>query len=274
MEYFRIPHSSKSLSSIALGTSRFKFAIKDTCFALLDEYVAQGGTIIDTGRMYGCFEAETVIGEWFKLHPEKRETIFLQTKGCHYKVDPNTNESVPSVQRVSARHLRKDVEASLAAFDLPYIDSFLIHRDNLEVPISELFDTLHEIRLEGKIHVYGISNWTLPRIEEAKNYCQLKGYQPISINSPAFSVAEVTVPQYPLCVYATPDYVRWCVDQGILLMCWAPNGTGFFSGKIHRTPEGEIQATMPLSPQFQESYFTEKNWKRLSAVEALAEEKK
>ncbi|KAK2942024.1 putative Aldo/keto reductase [Blattamonas nauphoetae] len=274
MQYFSVPGCSKSLSSMALGTQDFTLKGKEQWFRLMDEYVKQGGCIIDTARMYGNFEAEKVIGEWLRLNPEMLSRVFIVTKGCLFDTTSSLKSKGWSGKPLSRAQILNDLEESLKDLDIPKVDAFLLHRDAENAPIPELFDTLHELRLEQKIDCYGVSNWTQDRTRQANEYCKSKGYAPIAINSPAFSVPHVTESQYAGCLHATPEYIKWNVDQGIIPLCWAPNATGFMSGRITKTETGKIQTDMSLDGAFKRTYFSPTNWLRLAVARRMAEEKK
>ena len=51
----------------------------------------------------------------------------------------------------------------------------MMHRDDSSVPVEEIIDRLEKHYQEGKIKVYGVSNWEIPRIEAANEYAAKKG---------------------------------------------------------------------------------------------------
>ncbi|HEY0085123.1 MAG TPA: aldo/keto reductase, partial [Allosphingosinicella sp.] len=61
-------------------------ADRDTSFALLDRFVAAGGTMIDTADTYSAWapgntggESETIIGEWLRTRG-RRDDVLISTK--------------------------------------------------------------------------------------------------------------------------------------------------------------------------------------------------
>ena len=50
------------ISRLVLGTAFFRLSEMAACHQLLDAFVAAGGTLIDSGRVYG--DSEAVIGAW------------------------------------------------------------------------------------------------------------------------------------------------------------------------------------------------------------------
>src|SRR6187431_68758 len=87
MEKRRIGHSELEIAPLALGGNVFGWTADEaTSFAILDAFVAAGGTMIDTADVYSAWvpghsggESETVIGKWLKASG-KREVVQIATK--------------------------------------------------------------------------------------------------------------------------------------------------------------------------------------------------
>src|SRR6478609_2856770 len=98
---------------IGLGTSRLGAdGPRDEAYALLDAFVALGGTLIDTAAVYSDWipgergRSETVIGEWLKRRGN-RDKVVISTKGAHPPLDAMTRG------RLDNASLRHDIEQSL-----------------------------------------------------------------------------------------------------------------------------------------------------------------
>ena len=63
MEYIKIKGLDKPVSRLIMGTAWFNVEYEEEIFKMLDLYVEQGGTVIDTGRFYGanCLIVETTV---------------------------------------------------------------------------------------------------------------------------------------------------------------------------------------------------------------------
>ena len=85
MKTYSLPSINKPVSAIGLGTMIFHPDSKGRDFSLLDAFVANGGTYVDTAEVYGAVEehgySEMVIGDWSEANPDMREKIVLATKG-------------------------------------------------------------------------------------------------------------------------------------------------------------------------------------------------
>lgn len=261
MKYFKIKGLDKEVSRVMMGTGWFSLEDEDVIFELLDTYVKAGGNVIDTGRFYNGGKSEKVLTKWLNSR-NNRDGLIIINKACHHYVDEN-NVHYSEKNRVGAQYITEDLEYSLNNMEVEYFDIYEMHRDNVEVPVSELMDRLEQHRLEGKIKTYGVSNWSNERVEEANEYCKSKGYLGISVNNPSFSLANVNKPRWVGCVYVDADYVKRCNDDGISIVSWGAQGAGFFVPLWK-----DINKDAPQD--IREAYFTEENFERLKRAEEIA----
>lgn len=261
MKHLSIPHLDKKASQIFLGTGWFTAPDQDEIFQLLDDYFFEGGNVIDTGRFYGGGDTENVIARWLDSRnmAAKRDEFMIVNKACHHYVDSD-GVHYPEKSRVNPEYITEDLEYSLENMKQKYFDIYLLHRDNHEEPVDGLIDRLERHRGEGKILVYGVSNWSLKRVREAIDYAKKKGYQGISMNNPSYSLATISQPRWFGCVYADDAYIAWHNGKNIGVLAWAPQATGFFAEAFGDNPPDDIRQT----------YFNEENFEKLRRCKALA----
>lgn len=251
------------VSELWLGTSWFAPEYEDVIYPLLEQYIALGGNVLDTGLFYNGGKAEQIIAKWLK-DEGLREKIMMTNKACHHFVDSN-NIHHPEIKRVKPKFITQDLESSLKHLDVSYIDIYLLHRDDPEEPVSGLMDRLEEHHKEGKIKAYGVSNWSLLRVQKAIDYCMQMGYQGLSINNPSYSLATVKKPRWVGTVYADQNYAEWHKDKDILLASWASQAAGFFA---------DIYKQDGSAPQdIVDAYFSDENFEKLKRCKRLAFEK-
>ena len=63
---------------------------------------------------------------------------------------------------------------SLKRLGMDYIDLYLIHGPDPDVPIKETMKALNELKEQGLIRNIGVSNFNIERLEEAQKYCNSK----------------------------------------------------------------------------------------------------
>lgn len=83
MDTIKITGIERKISRLGLGTMIFAPNKKKLCFSILDTFVANGGTTIDTAEVYGDPEehgySEITIGMWLQERG-RREDIVLISK--------------------------------------------------------------------------------------------------------------------------------------------------------------------------------------------------
>lgn len=214
------------LSRLALGTVGFSPNTLDRDYAVLDAWVEAGGTVIDTAHVYEDGDAERLLGLWLRDRPGVRERLVIVTKGAH----PDGDRA-----RVTPADIASDLSDSIERLGGP-VDLYLLHRDDPAVDVGELIDALDAHRRAGDIRAFGVSNWTLPRIEEANAHAAARGVAGFCCNSPHLSLAVQNEPPWPDCLSATDAESRaWHARTGMPLLAWSSQAGGFFAGSSGET---------------------------------------
>lgn len=107
-----------------------------------------GATLIDTAEMYGEGDSEKLVGEAIE---GRRDEVFLVDK-----VLP---------QNASRRRMSKACEASLRRIGTDRLDLYLLHWRG-EVPLQETVEAFKQLRHDGKILSFGVSNFDTADMEE------------------------------------------------------------------------------------------------------------
>jgi len=191
MPYGRVEGVDKPVSRLVLGTMILHTDRLEESFALLDAAMELGYNTLDCAHVYGGGGSERAIGRWMQARGNREQVVIL-TKGCH----PNADR-----KRVTPFDLAADLHDSLARLQTDYIDLYLLHRDDPEVPVGPIVEALNHHHREGKIRAFGGSNWRHERIQQANEYARAHGLLPFAASSPHFSLAEqVQDPWGPGCV--------------------------------------------------------------------------
>ena len=263
MLYGEISGVDKLVSRLIQSAAVLKPGRQEAGWALLDAVFASGGNCFETAHIYGGGHSEHALGQWIKVRGV-REDIVIVDKGAH----PNGTQ-----QRVEPDAIRRDLLESLERLDTPYIDLYLLHRDNPRVPVAPLVDSLEEHRQAGRIRAYGVSNWRCERIDEANAYAHGIGASGMVSSSPHFSLAEQSAPPWPGChsiagADGTVDR-DWYLGQRIPVLCWSSLAGGFFSGRVDPGNFATHERQMPSIW----CYDTPVNWRRLERARAQADER-
>ena len=180
------------VAPLALGGNVFGWTADEaTSCAILDAFVDAGGTMIDTADVYSAWapghvggESETVIGNWLRRDPSKRDKVVIATKvgfldGKLEKV--SYDGKADSVEYVASLHpevIARGAEASLKRMGIETIDLYYQHRDNPDVPLADSLGAFETLRAAGKIRATGLSNFSAARVEEALDVAVKAGIEP------------------------------------------------------------------------------------------------
>ena len=137
-------------------------------FENMDLYIENGCNIIDTARLYVDGKSEEIIGEYLKERKLKNK-IVISTKAAHPPL------GYMEISRLSKEEIEKDVDTSLSLLGVDAIDILWLHRDDHNVPVEDITETMATIIKKGKVKYWGVSNWQGPRMEKANEYAALKG---------------------------------------------------------------------------------------------------
>ena len=188
--------------------------------AVFDDFFERGGNTFDTAYGYGGGLPEELLGRWMTQRGNRAE-IAVVVKGAHTPL-------------CTPEHLDEQFRVSLERLQINYADIYLMHRDNLKVPVGEFVDVLNEHHRAGRIKAFGGSNWSLERLQEANAYAEKKGLQKFTCVSNNFSLARMISPVWSGCVSAKePAFMKWLAETGTALLAWSSQARGFFTERAH-----------------------------------------
>lgn len=266
MRYGTIPGIEKQVSRIVQGTIMLEMSKIEEGIEMLDMVTAHGVTAFDSAHIYMGGESERVLGEWMQ-RCGNRADVMIMSKGCH----PNRER-----KRVTPYDLTSDLMDSLARLKTDYIDLYVLHRDDEDLPVGPIVEAFNEHLAAGRIHGYGGSNWTHQRIQAANEYAAAHGLVPMTVSSPNFGLAEqVENPWGPGCVtLAGPQEIEaraWYQANQMPVFAYSSIARGFFSGRVKSNdPMG---AEKILDGAARQGYAYPVNFQRLARAEELAAEK-
>ena len=261
MKTFKIDSITKDVSVVGMGTMIFHPDTIDRDFSLLDTFVENGGTYVDTAEVYGAIEehgySEMVIGKWLSANPSMRERIILASKGL---IPGYCAPIHPGGAKIDPESINKAIDGSLNRLQADYLDIWMFHRDDPNHPVGPLVDTLDTEIKRGRIRAYGASNWTTSRIQEAIDYARANGKAEMMSSSPNFSLALANEPFWPDTVVTSEADRKWFTKQQLLLVAWSALGRGFFAkGDPNDTSDADLVRV----------FYSDANFERKRRAEAF-----
>jgi len=248
MKYGEIAGVGKPVSRLVIGVDNNTTAPHVTM--MFDNFFERGGNVFDTAHIYGGGASERALGGWIN-HRKVRKQVVILDKGAH---TPNCNPE----------DLSKQFAESLDRLKVDYVDIYMMHRDNLDIPVGEFVDVLHEHVAAGRMHAIGGSNWSLKRVADFNKCAKRKGKTPFSAVSNNFSLARMVEAVWSGCILASDAESRkWFKKTQMPLMGWSSQARGFFL-------PGNAHPDKKTDPELVRCWYSEDNFKRLERVNEMA----
>ncbi|WP_421423253.1 MULTISPECIES: aldo/keto reductase [Agrobacterium] len=264
MKHNKLGNTGISISKLALGTMTFGDETpEDEAFTIMDGYLEAGGNLIDTANVYVGGVAEQVVGRWFASRPnEITDRVILATKGR-----AGSGED-PNAVGLSRRHLHRALDGSLERLGVDTIDLYQLHASDMQTPVEETLRFLDEAVQAGKIHYFGLSNFTGWQLQLFASTAKAMGLQvPASLQQ-----------QYSLLSRENEwEVVPAALYNDVSILPWSPLAGGFLSGKYQRggVPASDTRAgsNKELYQWVSEEYAeSDRNWATIDAVIRIANE--
>jgi len=248
MERVRLGRSDLEVSPICFGC----WAIGGWWWGQVDDQesiaairaaVEDGVNFFDTADAYGGGRSESVVGKAL----EGMDDVYIATKGgVQFDDKGDTGRSnEPS-------YLKKACEASLKRLKRDVIDLYQIHWPDRKTPVSQVVQALQELKDEGKIRYFGLSNFPIKDLETAFDTVRFESVQP------RYNLLHREIED---------DVLPFCEDNEIGVLAYSPIGSGLLTGKFEegwKFEEGDHRAK---HPDFQGEAFK----RNLRIVETLKE---
>ena len=205
--------------------------------------IDRGINLFDTAEVYGPYHSEEILA---KALGERRSEIVLVTKvGFDY-------DETPKVTGRNSRydHVIEHTDGCLKRLDTDVIDLMLIHWPDHDTPFDETMRALEQLKADGKVRHYGVSNFTVPMMEE----CQQHGS--LTANQVGYHLFDRRM---------EAEVLPWCKANGVGYMAYGSLGFGLLTGAFTPTTEFEesdwrrrgVAFELPL---FQQEEFLRELW--------------
>lgn len=189
MEKRKLGNTSLSFAPLAFGGNVFGWTADESrSFELLDAFVANGFTFIDTADVYSYWapgaqggESETIIGNWLKQRGNRDKVIIATKVG---------SKPGPGAKDLSKKYILEKVEESLIRLKTDYIDLYQSHYDDVSTPVEETLEAYAQLVKEGKVRFIGASNITPERLLQSLQASEQYGYPRYESLQPLYNLYE------------------------------------------------------------------------------------
>lgn len=169
----------------------------------IKKFVELGGNRFDTAEMYADGYSEEILGRALKDY--NRSELFITSK-----VSP-ANLGYDDV--ISA------CKKSLARLQTDYLDLYLIHMPNPNIPIEETMRAFDYLKEQGLIKNIGVCNFNVERLKEAQSKTKNK----IVLNQVHYNL----IFREP----AAKGVIEYCQNHDIFIEAWRPVQYGLLAKK-------------------------------------------
>jgi len=223
-------NSGLQVSELCLGTMNFGIPGRghqgdwtigiDDARPIFQAAIDLGVFYFDTADTYGQGASEEVVGALLReLLP--RDQFVVATK-ISMPMGPGPNQS-----GLSRKHVMEAVDASLQRMGLDYVDHLVIHRHphgvpgQVEVPITETLEALHDVVKAGKVLYLGGSSMFAWQFVELQLTAQIHGWTKF-----------VSMQNHYNLIYREEEREMnpYCAKTGVALMPWSPLARGILAG--------------------------------------------
>ena len=213
MEYITLKNSDLKVSRICMGgcpMGQYGWGkvqekdLLDTVSAALDS----GINFFDTADTYGLGTSEKTLAK--ALGNKRQDAVIADKFGVRVENGHTFYDNSPE-------WIRKALERSLKRLNTDYIDLYQIHYRDNKTPISEVVETLEDLKKKGYIRYYGLSNIHKDDLDE------LLGYRGRFVSfQDEYSLA---------CRKNEEDITSVAEKLNITPMTWGSLGQGILTGK-------------------------------------------
>lgn len=208
-------------SLLALGGTVFGDQSDDGWLAVMQAALTNGITHLDTASGYGNGRSESLIGQFLRAEPDRRDTLFLASKA--------------SPGEMTAQAMLAQVEQSLVRLQTTVIDLYYIHWPRQGKDLRPWMEGLETARQQGKIRAIGVSNFSVEQMKQ---------------------VATVgTIDAHQLCYnlvwrFAEQEVIPYCRANQIAVTTYSSVAQGVLTGKFSRQPHLAADDKRPTTVLF------------------------
>ena len=182
--------------------------------AALHGAIERGVTHFDTAEMYGGGHSEELLGEAIKGVDRSSLLVVSKVRAENQRPDD----------------LRSAFERSCERIGTDYLDVYMLHSFNGDVPLDETLGAVDDLIDEGRVRRSAVANFNVERMELA---CKATRHR-IVANQVNYNV-QVREAEHA-------GLVDWCASNEVALIAWGP------------VQKGEIDITAPILRELADRY--------------------
>ena len=249
MEYITLKNSDLKVSRLCMGGCPmggygWGHTQENDFLDAINAAIDAGLNFFDTSDTYGLGQSEITLGKGLG---NRRKDVVIQTKfGVRYANGKSTYDNSPD-------YIQEALEKSLKNLNTDYVDVYVIHYRDGKTPIEDVIGKMEELKQQGKIRYFGLSNYHGDEVNELMPYqgkfvcCQDE-----------YSLA---------CRKNELDLINLRDGYGVTPLTWGSLGQGVLTGKYNK--DSCFAANDRRSRDIYVNFHGDKLMKNLEIVEAM-----
>lgn len=257
MQQRKLGRSGIEIAPLVLGGNVFGWTVDEKrSFAVLDAFVAEGFSAIDTANSYSRWipghkggESETVIGNW------------LKTRGNRDKVQVFTkvgSDMGQGKKDLSAAHIPQACEDSLRRLQTDHIDLYFSHWPDETVTQEETLGAYAKLIEAGKVRTIGCSNYDEKLLGDALEVSAAKGWPRYEVLQNEYNLYTRSRFEGAVQEFVTREEIGCVPYYGL--------ASGFLTGKYRSAADADKSARGKGA----QKYLDEKGKRILTAMDEVA----
>jgi aryl-alcohol dehydrogenase-like predicted oxidoreductase len=244
--------SGMSFSTVGLGTSWEEGLDEASLIATVRHAVEGGVNWIDTAAFYGLGRSERQVARALAALPEAERPFVVTKCGLRWR-EPGDARAPIELMRLEPASIREEIEDSLRRLERERLDLYLAHwppRDP-PTPLEEYWQTLVDLRAEGKVRAVGLSNHDAEQLERAE----------------AIGHVDAIEPPFSAIHRSAAAELAWCADHGAGAIVYSPMASGLLTGAYSAA---RVAALPPGHWRREDVDYTTRLGANLALADALA----
>lgn len=227
------------MSALALGTMTWGNATDpEVARAQLRDFVAAGGTTVDTADSYEEGRSEAILGELVGDVVPRSDLVIVSKAGVGQRKGRRMVDT-------SRRAMLAGLDATLARLGTDHVDLWLAHVWDDNVPLEETLGALEFAVSSGRAGYVGVSNYNGWQLARAATLCEV----PLVANQVEYSL---------LARAAEQEVAPAAEHVGAGLMSWAPLGRGVLTGKYRAHIPADSRAADDAMAGYVQKYLADR----------------
>lgn len=224
MKYFEF--DGKNISEVIAGCMRYDQMGEEDLDRHIKTALDNGLNFFDHADIYGKGKSQLVFGNFLEKNKGIREKMILQSK---VGITEGRYD-------FSKDHIISSVNKSLKDLKTDYLDILLLHRPDLLMEVDEVNEAFNELKKDGKVLNFGVSNFNSTRIEilqrglDEKLYFNQLQFSPV--HTPALDHIVLTNTKFDGAENLDGEVFDYCMLNNISIQAWSPFQHGFIEGSF------------------------------------------